>query len=121
MKIAIINKRERIIVVGGLNLIPGANYKEDYEVEKYADMLKDKCESGCLEMPTMEIEDDFAESLLGGYNAPDAIKLIKETNDYDVLMKFQIEETSDKARKTVLQAIEDQIQVNKAASTSGDK
>jgi len=115
MKVAIINKKERIIVVGGMNLLPGANYEEEFMVKKHIKMLEDKIESGCLEIPEMDVEDDLAASLLGGYNAADAIKLIKETNDYDVLMKFQIEETSDKARKTVLQAIEDQIKLNKEA------
>ena len=113
MKTAIINKRERIIVVGDIKLIPGANYVEDFLVKKHEKMLAGKVESGCLEMPSMDIDDDLSTSLLGGYNANDAIKLIKETNDYDTLIKFQTEEIADKKRVTVLKALEAQITLSK--------
>lgn len=115
MKTAIINKKERLIIVGGMNLLPGANYVDNFLVKKHKEMLEEKAESGCIEMPKLEVEDDLDTSLLGGFNAGDSIKLVKETNDYDLLMKMQIEETAGKARKTVLEAISSQIQISKDA------
>jgi len=115
MKVAIINNTKRIIICGGINLIPGANYVEDYLVKKAEDMLNTQEELENIEMPKADIDDDLSDTVLGGFNAKDAIKLVKETNDYDTLMTFQIEETSEKARKSVLQAIDAQIQASKAA------
>lgn len=115
MKTAIINKTKRLIVLGDIRLLPGANYVEDILVKKHKELLDVKDESGCIELPKMEIEDDLATSTLGGYNAKDAIKLVKETNDYDTLMRFQTEEIADKARKSVLEALEAQITLSKEA------
>lgn len=121
MKVAVLNKTERLIICGDITLIPGANYIEQGDVKHYGKMLEDKVKSGCVEMPEMDIEDDLAETTLGSYNAKDAVKLVKETNDYDTLMKFQIEEQSDKARKSVLEAIEAQIQLSKDALKNGEE
>lgn len=118
MKQAIMNKSERIIIVGDLTLIPGANYKDQGDVKHHMAMLKGHKD---IEIPEMDIEDDLAETTLGSYNAKDAVKLVKETNDYDTLMKFQIEEQSDKARKSVLEAIEAQIQLSKDALKNGEE
>lgn len=112
---AIVNKTKRIILVGEIKLIPGANYVEDFMVKKHEKMLSGKEESGCIEMPKMDIDDDLSTSTLGGYNANDAIKLVKETNDYDTLIKFQTEEIADKKRVTVLKALEAQITLSKEA------
>lgn len=121
MKTAIVNTTKRLIIIGDLILIPGANYVEPFAVKKHEKMLEDKSESGCIEMPSMEIEDDLATSTLGGYNAKDAVKLVKNTNDYDTLIKFQTEEIADKKRVTVLSALEAQITLSKdALNNSGE-
>lgn len=121
MKTAIINKTERLIIIGDLTLLPGANYKESALVKKHEKMIEGKVESGCIEMPSMEIDDDLSTSLLGGYNANDAIKLVRETNDYDTLIKFQTEEIADKKRVTVLKALEAQITLSKEASKGNNE
>lgn len=120
MKTAIVNKTERLIILGDIRLLPGANYVEDFQVKKHVSMLEDKAESGCIELPEMEIEDDLAMSTLGGYNAKDAVKLVKNTNDYDTLMKFQTEEIADKKRKSVLEALEARITLSKEAMKGND-
>lgn len=118
MKVAIKNKSERIIIVGDLTLIPGANYKDQGDVKHHEAMLKDHKD---IEIPELDVEDDLETTTLGQYNAQDAIALVKDTNDYDTLMTFQIEETSGKARKTVLEAIVAQIEVNKEALKGGSE
>jgi hypothetical protein len=60
---------------------------------------------GDIEIPDNEVEDDFAESLIGSYGAKDAIKIIRETNDSDILEAYKADETSDKKRSSVLKAI----------------
>jgi len=112
MKVAVMNKSKRVIVCGDMTLIPGANYKEHGEVEHHKKMLAGHKD---IELPKIDVDDDLETTTLGQYNAGDAIALVKETNDYDTLMTFQIEETSGKARKTVLEAIQAQIELNKKA------
>lgn len=118
MKQAVMNKSKRVIVCGDMTLIPGANYKEHGEVKHHMKMLEGHKD---IEIPEMDVDDDLSETTLGSYNAKDAVKLIKETNDYDTLMKFQIEEQSDKARKSVLEALEAQIKLSKEALNGGNE
>ena len=91
MKKIIINKTERVIILGAIKLLPGANEVEPHFLDKknsHHSMIMSKVEDACLEVPSAEVEDDFADDILGQYNVADAVKLIKETNDYDTLRSY---------------------------------
>lgn len=113
------NKTVRLICFGNKQkLIPGMNDLsglKPHELKALMPMLKEHEEKGNIEMPEMDIDDDFAEGVLEALSAADAVKLIKETYDHDTLLEMQEEEKGGKERATVLKALANQIKLNEDA------
>lgn len=113
------NKTVRLFNFGKkMKLIPGMNdvskWKK-HDLESIKGQLEELEKRDLIEMPKLEIDDDFAEGLLTPLNAGDAIAVVKETFDYDKLKELEAEEKAEKARATVLKALENQIAISEDA------
>jgi len=109
MERVILNETRRVIVCGTVNLIPGANVVSEDALRANEAYLQVHVERGSIELPSFEVEDDLAESLIGSYNVKDAKKIIEETNDLDALEVYKADELKGEARKGVLDALKKQI------------
>lgn len=118
------NKTVRIINLCGLvSLIPGFNEVKSHILENklVKPIITEKIEMGELEIPELEIDDDFAESKLGELNVSDAVKVVKETFDYDTLLKMKEDEEVEKNRKGIIKVLEEQIQLSEdTLKTNGE-
>ena len=103
------NKTVRVIILGKVKLLPGMNdvSEENYKAneKKFQKHLKLRN----IELPKLEIEDDLEDGI-SAYKAADAISLIEETHDEDVLKGYLEDEKSSKNRKSVIEAIEKKIE-----------
>lgn len=119
------NKTVRLICLGNkVTLIPGMNdlsKLKAHQIKGAMPIFKELEERGDIELPKLDVDDDFSEGVLGPLNAGDAVKVVRDTFDYDKLLELQKEEQEGKARATVLKALENQIKVSEDALNEGDE
>jgi PHD/YefM family antitoxin component YafN of YafNO toxin-antitoxin module len=109
------NSSVRVISVGGVRLLPGANHVNEKDIKDLKTLEHALKNHKDLSEVKVKVEDDLAKTLLGAMKAEDAIALVKETFESDKLKQLLEEESSEKNRKGVLAAIKEQIKLTEDA------
>ena len=128
----ITNNRKRVLRINKVLVKPGVNTlnkDQSANIMKEAEHIEDLIENGVLTIPEFDSASDFeasavneneevVESTFDKLNAKDTITVIKGTFDKEKLEEFYDAESSrDEPRKSVISAIEKQIDVIVEAGT----
>jgi hypothetical protein len=111
------NKMTRVVRIGGVTLMPGANTldeKQEEGLRLYGEAVKERVDNGVFELMDMDL-DEFLDGTGNGItditelNTREAVALVKETVDMSTLRAFQNAESEGEDRKGVQTAIEKQV------------
>lgn len=106
------NKGEYVRHIG-VRLVPGVNKLLSFQEKKFEEALKHKLNQHLVDSDEIVIIKDANEKkvdTLSSLNAEKAIELIKDTYELAALDQFLKEEESGRKRKTVIEAIQQQIE-----------
>ncbi|EAD1138790.1 hypothetical protein AR000_08705 [Listeria monocytogenes] len=105
------NKGDYVRFLGALRLVPGTNNIDIEHAEELEKALKHPLNQYLIDSDELKVPDNFQEdSSLNDFNATKATMLVKDTFDLGALNEFLAEETANGNRKTVIDAINKQIE-----------
>ncbi|EAC2289008.1 hypothetical protein FAL77_10155 [Listeria monocytogenes] len=97
--------------LGTVRLVPGTNNIGTEHAEELEKALKHPLNQYLIDSDELKVPDNFHEdSSLNDFNATKATMLVKDTFDLGALNEFLAEETTNGNRKTVIDAINKQIE-----------
>lgn len=99
----------------GVRLVPGTNKIFSFQEEEFEKALENKLNKHLVdtgEIVIIKADDDkkSAADTLSALSSSKAIELVKDTYELSVLEEFQKEEEVGKKRKTVIEAVKQQIE-----------
>ncbi|EAD3347515.1 hypothetical protein M4G88_002011 [Listeria monocytogenes] len=104
------NKGDYVRFLGKVRLVPGTNNIDNEHAEELEQALKHPLNIHLIESDELKVPDNLQQdSSLNDFNATKATLLVKDTFDLGALNEFLAEETTNGNRKTVIDAINKQI------------
>ncbi|EAC5748275.1 hypothetical protein ACQ5SU_001086 [Listeria monocytogenes] len=105
------NKGDYVRFLGKIRLVPGTNKIDNEHAEELEQALKHPLNKHLIESDELKVPDNLQQdSSLNDFNVTKATLLVKDTFDLGALNEFLADETTNGNRKTVIDAINKQIE-----------